>query len=363
MPLEDKSAETEIETEVEQTSEDVVVEASPPDATKEGADPSTAAAEEVELSDDEKFRKEFIDKYDGGGEPEAEETATDKPEVKAEDGTDKAEHLTDAEDDEARITDEEFKGLSENVRQRIGALNKKTRIAEKANVELTSERDQFKQSHDQLEVVQKFSQENGLTSDGINQAMNVAAMFGQGRHAEFLAAVEPMISQAKQAMGQEYAPDLQQQIDDGHMTEEAAMQLTQANAATARATAEADSLRNANTQQTQVTSQNDHVTSMQTAMNEAEAQLKLSDPDYALKSAAIQAELSKQIAAGQIPRSAAEAANMVRSAHALTPKPARPAPKPTKPTPTASTKKGGKPVYKNSEENFMGRMNEYQPPH
>lgn len=363
MTLEDKSAETEIETEVEVTSEDVVVESSSPDETNEGAESSPAAAEEVELSDDEKFRKEFIDKYDGGGEPEAEETATEKPEVKAEDGTDKAEHQTDAEDDEeVRLSDEEFKGLSENVRQRIGSLNKKARVAEKANVELTSERDTFKQSYDSLEIVKKFSKENNLTSEGINQAMNVAAMFSNGNHAGFLEAVGPMVSAAKQAVGQEYSPDLQQQIDDGHMTEDAAMQLTRSNAQAATATAEANRLREVNTQKEQRTIQNNGYAEMQSAMNEVEAQLKISDPDYALKSAAIKAELSKQIAAGQIPRSATEAANMVRSAHALTPKPARPALKPTKPTPNASAKKGGKPVYNTAEESFMGKMNDYQPP-
>ena len=364
MNLEDLSAETGNETEVDQTSNDVVDEAQSPSAT-EGAESSPAAdqVDAEEKSSDDAFREKFIAEYDGGGEPEAEETAEDEPKPDAEDKSAEPEHSKDAEDDEARISDEEFKKLPESVRQRIGSLSTKLgkKDVELANV--TSERDTFKTSHEQLEVVRKFSAENNLTPDGINTAMSVAAMFANGDYEGFMKAAGPMITQARQALGQEYAPDLQDQIDEGHMTEEAAMRLTQANLERDKAKADAKALADRQAEQTQVTGQQQLVATMRTAMNDAESKIKLADPDYALVQKAVMDGVVAMIKEYGAPRTPSEAARWVRTAYSEVDKPAkRPAPKPTPTTPSATSIPKATHTSTDPQQRWLDKMDDYEPP-
>lgn len=364
MTLEDLSAETGNETEVDLTSDDVVDKAQSPSAT-EGAESSPAAdqVDAEEKSSDDAFREKFIAEYDGGGEPEAEETAEEEPEPSADDKSAEAEHQTDAEDDEARISDEEFKKLPESVRQRIGSLSTKVGKRDAHIVELTSERDTFKASHEQLETVRKFSAENNLTPDGINQAMTAIAKRSNGDHEGFLQMVMPLVTSSKQALGQEYDPNLQDQIDEGHMTEEAAMRLTQANMERDKAKADAKALADRQAEQNKATSQQQLVATMRTAMNDAESKIKLADPDYALVQKAVMDGVVAMIKEYGAPRTPSEAARWVRTAYSEVDKPAkRPTPKPTPTTPSATSIKKGAHTSSDPQQRWLDKMDEYEPP-
>lgn len=323
--------------------------ASSPDATEGVSSSDTAPQDERSHVDEavDEFLKKFGEPDDANAdekEGKAEEGEQDAPEGerKAE-SKPKDEQQTDRDDgdDEHRLSDDEFKALPDGARKRIGHLNARAKRAEKQLRDYESELEVVRDSHERLETLRTFSEQNGITNDDVTLAFGLMAKLRGGDFKGFLSDVTPLVEGARQAAGEAYAPDLQQRVDQGYLSEDDARELTKARAEAARARELAEK---ANTQARTVAEQQSRAnenTAIVQAVAKREAELKGEDPDYAQKSEAIKLYVQQVMKAGGIPKSRDAAVQLVNDAydfvskHAATPR-AEP-PKPTAPRPTGAS--------------------------
>jgi hypothetical protein len=185
-----------------------------------------------------------------------------------------------------------------------------------------------------------------MSQEDVATALGAFAKFRTGDYRGFLAELSPILDEARQSAGETFAPDLQKQVEDGYLTEDAARELTKARLEAKRAKEEASL---AQRQAQSVTEQSRRAATIDTirsAVNAREAELRSTDPDYAQKAPAVKSFMEYALKRGAIPRTKEEAIQMVNEAHAYaaTLAPPKPAPAPTAPRPTASSAPRGKPV-------------------
>lgn len=319
---------------------------------------SSDVTDEAEKDSAEAIREDFLKKWgeeesaetDEAGEPElaaegdadGAETAEDQPdEAETEQNPTEEEpalaETDDGEDDEFRIPDEEFKALSGGVKKRLGHLNAR---AKKAERELSQHAETIKpleEKSSRFDELQSFVQTNSIQPENVTVAFDAMAKMSAGDYQGFLDLVQPWYQQAQLAVGAAIAPDLQQRVDDGYLTEDDAKELTQA-----RVSAEVNKNRVADLtekQQQQAESQaaEDNRSSVLQAFNSREAHFKSSDPDYALKSQAIASMIEFAVKGGNIPDTPEKAIEMVNDAHErVTASLAPPKPKPQQTPPRVS---------------------------
>lgn len=175
-----------------------------------------------------------------------------------------------------------------------------------------------------------YLEQHQLAPDDVNLLLGVGAALRRGDYASFLDGLEPYRQVALQALGRTAAPDLQAQIDDGSMSEDAARELTRTRMEAARHRAEAET-------QTQRLSERDTQAlqgQVSRAVQDWENALRARDPDYALKETLIQSTSRGLLAAAGGLRSPADAVAIAQRAYdevtaAFTR--GRPAPRPTRP--------------------------------
>lgn len=333
-----------------ETTEEVVAEQALSPSETDGASSSEAAVETPETAE-EAIRREFLEKY---GADEGEETPEEEGEAKAEAEADTNEaaqkpetdtERDDSEDDAFRIPDEDFKGLPSGVKQRIGHLNAKAKKAEREKSELETEITPLRDSHERFTTLQNYVKENDIEPQNVTLAFDAMAKMSRGDFQGFIDTIKPFYDHAMQAAGATFSPDLQQRVDDGYLTEEDAKELTKARMQGQTFKGQAEQLRQRDAERQQQERQSQDASNMLSAINSREAQLKASDPDYALKSQAMRSAIQFALESGAVPKTADEAIKMVNRAYenvsASFVKPT--SPKPTPPRPSASTPPRGKP--------------------
>lgn len=291
-PKKDKTQESEL-AETTETNISEAEQAQSPGQTDGVSSSDTEVTEDQSEVSAEQIRNEWLEKYgDKTPEEASEEDADDgkTPDEKKPDASRKEEPTpaeTDDADDEHRLSDEDFKKLPEGVRKRIGTLNTRAKRAEKQVATLTTQVEEGADAAKRMSDLRTFAEQSQMTAEDVANGLGIMAKLTTGDYEGFLTAIAPFLEQARLAAGQAIAPDLQSQVDDGFLTEEAAKQLTRARLQAERATQEAQRERQRSTalQETQTR----QVTTQQilTAVNAREAELRGSDPDYARKSPAI----------------------------------------------------------------------------
>lgn len=329
---------------------DVAAEQTLSPSETDGASSSEAAVEAPETAE-EAIRREFLEKYgsdDGEETPEDEDAAaaaddTDTPEAAQKPETDI--QSDDDEDDAFRIPDEDFKGLPQGVKQRIGHLNAKAKKAEREKSELQAEMTPLRDAHERFSTLQNYVKEHDIQPQNVTLAFDAMAKMSRGDFQGFIDAIKPFYDHAMQAAGAAISPDLQQRVDDGYLTEEDAKELTRARVQTQTFKGQAEQFRQRDSERQQQERQSQQTNGILTAINDREAQLKASDPDYALKSQAMKAEIQWLLENGAVPKTAQQALAMVNKAYEnVSAKYVKPvAPKPTPPRPSASTPPRGRP--------------------
>ena len=148
--------------------------------------------------------------------------------------------------------------------------------------EMISERDGYKQSHEELSGLKGYMTNAGLSTDEVNNGFEIMRLIKHDP-AQALAALKPYVDQLEQITGVHLSSDIQERVDEGYLDEDSARELSElrsrntlATQASERATAEANTIR----QQTQVTQHADQVSS---AVSEWENKWSSTDPDYKLK--------------------------------------------------------------------------------
>lgn len=302
------------ETAIEQSAE--AIETSSPDVTQ-GASTSDAA-DNAEETDADKIAAEFLKKYgapeeesDGDAAASDEETPDEQKAAR-----EKApEPEVDEEDDEHRIPDEEFKSLSVGVRRRIGRLSSNLKDANRKIETMTSELETAKDSQTRLTALRDYATQRNMTAENVTQALEISGKLASGDFEGFLKDVMPMVQAAQQALGQTFAPDLQDQVDSGYLSEEAARELTKARAEAARAKQMAEASQAQLSQRSQQEQQQSTLQAIGAAVSARERELQASDPDYARKQTAVRSILEMALKRGAQPRTPQEAVDMVNDAY------------------------------------------------
>jgi len=148
--------------------------------------------------------------------------------------------------------------------------------------EMITERDSFKQSHQELMGLKSYMTEAGLSIDEVNTGFEIMKNIKENPQAAY-EALMPYIEQMETSTGRRLSADIQERVDEGYLDEESAREMSQlrsreqlATEASQRAAAQAQQIQ----QQQQV---QQHATNVSGAVSEWETQWSSSDPDYKLK--------------------------------------------------------------------------------
>lgn len=337
----------------------VADEALSPSATDEGTSSSDVADQE-DNSLAEALQREFDQTYGDAGpadpEPEAEQDgetqAEEEAEPEAASGEDDDSATAEDADDDFRIPDEEFKGLPPSVKKRVGKLS--TRL-KRTTQELNTLKETVPDLEDRagrFEKIRQFTQENNIDPKGIDVMFNMAAMLSKGDHAGFLAAVQPYYDHAAQATGKVIAPDLSERVESGYLTEQDAIQLTQARVQAQTSQAAAQEARQRLQREREGQQSQAAQVQVKQAIQARTEQLQQEDPNFAQKLPAIMKVVQSARERGAQFNTAEDAISMLNAAYEAIGPVAKPARQPvaTPPRPTASTPPRGNAQPKTLEE-------------
>lgn len=213
------------------------------------------------------------DKEDGGSseEDKSEKSEDDK---KSKDNKDKADDFEDFSPEERakmkKATTERFdklKGLYRESKEKVTQL---TAQVEQANVEAGYYRNFV-----------NYLDENRLSQDDANNLFYIGALM-RNDPVKALEVLTPYYNQLLQMTGSVLPPDLQQQVSQGYITKEAALELSR-HRASGQTNQVIQRERETYQQQQDAQRQQKNIASMQTAVAEWEKQWSSSDPDYAKK--------------------------------------------------------------------------------
>jgi hypothetical protein len=227
-------------------------------------------------------------------------------------------------------TEAELKKLRPETRKRFERLLGQRN---QARSELQAVRPEL-DAHRQL---QGYLSEHQLAPDDVNALLSIGAHLRKGDYQSFLNGVTPYVMAAQEALGMRVARDLQTQVDEGTLSEEAARQMT----ATRHRAAQAEHRLKEQGQQHQVERQNATVTNIRQAVDQWEANIRSRDPDYAHKATAVRRYSQALLHERGTPRSPEEAVALTQAAYdEATRELVRirgPAPQATKATPTSGS--------------------------
>lgn len=175
------------------------------------------------------------------------------------------------------------------------------------------ERDQYRQGHEQFGAIQGFMQQNKLQVQDVSQALKIAAAINNdpAKAAEML---QPIVQRLHQYTGEVLPDDLKQRVESGELSEQDARELVKTRNENARLNRQSQQ----QSQQFEQSRRTEATQRVQAAMadaaNREQDQIAKSDPDYEKKAPLVRDKLAVLIPQRQ-PKSAEEAAALVREAH------------------------------------------------
>lgn len=178
-----------------------------------------------------------------------------------------------------------------------------------------------------------YLRQNQLAADDVNRLLGVGSALRRGDFRAFLDGVTPYVLVAQEALGIRVAPDLQRQVEEGTVSEQAARELTRTRHQARRAEHELSAAR----QQTVADQQVRNVVAIRDAVDAWEAGQKTRDPDYAHKAVAVRRFSQALLQERGLPSSPQQAVEWVKSAYDEASRELmrmRPAPQPTRVAPS-----------------------------
>lgn len=175
--------------------------------------------------------------------------------------------------------------------------------------ELTRERDQYKQGHDEYGRIDAFMRDNELAPEEVANGFQIMAMM-RSNPDKALEALRPFIQQLETVTGKTLPDDLQVHVSDGTVTAEVAAETARLRQDTLRQTQQAERAEASRQSDTQ----RSHVQSIQSAASAVEKEIESADPDYARKQPFVLDRVRSMIAENP-PKSPDEARAIVRKAH------------------------------------------------
>jgi hypothetical protein len=182
--------------------------------------------------------------------------------------------------------------------------------------------------------LQGYLQEHQLAPDDVNILLGVGASLRRGDYQSFLQGVTPYVMAAQEALGLRISTDLQSQVDDGLIDENAARELTRTRHRAAQAEARLQDFNQVATTQQQA----QQIEGIRSAVDTWEQGIQRRDPDYAQMSGAVRRYAQGLLQERGTPRTAQEAVALTQAAYdevRATFGARQPAPRPTRSTPSS----------------------------
>lgn len=194
---------------------------------------------------------------------------------KAKDDKDKAD------DDFEDFTPEERKHLKKATAERFDKLKGLYRESKEKVTQLSAQVEQATVEAGYYRKFVGFLEENRLSSDDANNLFYIGALM-KNDPTKALEVITPYYHALMQMTGNVLPPDLQEQVKQGYMTKEAALELSR-HRASGKTGQVIQRERESHQQQQDAERQQKNIATMQTAVADWEKQWSSSDPDYAKK--------------------------------------------------------------------------------
>lgn len=286
-----------------------------PTVTAEPADAPTAADEPKTF--EEAAAQALADLRGEPAKPADAATDADaEGEDKAEAETDAGEKGASGEDDD-RLSDEEMKALPKRAVKRISTLTRKRREAEEALETFRTESAPLREKAESFEKFHQVLDSANLDGNDLAATLPIMAAIKSGDAAKALEMLTPIYQRLQQSAGQAISPEYQQRVDDGHMSEEAALQATKRDAELVRERARLEALEGREAQRSQQTQQQEQAQAYISEASKATADLRRTDPTFDRKAPAIAERVKAQLARFGQPRTPQDMGELVRDAHAF----------------------------------------------
>ena len=241
----------------------------------------------------------------------SEEDKSDDNEDKSDDKKDKSE-LEDNSDDE-EISEDELKFMKQKTRKRFEQLQTKYREEKDKRVQVEQENEQYKGFYNQYSG---YLEKNNISAEEANQLFDIGALMKNDPQ-KALETITPYYNQLLQMTGNVLPQDLQQQVQQGYITEQHARELSRQKAMNANHQNRVHQQQQLHQQQESQRIQELN-TNIQSALANLEKGWQSSDPDYKMKSTRIQERVKlmwlEANQKGQMPKSTDEAVQMAESA-------------------------------------------------
>lgn len=231
---------------------------------------------------------------------------------------------------------EEIAAMAPNTRRRVNQL-----LAQRA--ELRTETQALRQDAEAFNGFREVVKGYGLSPEHVDPLLQIGGHLRRGPegYKAFLAAVEPVIANVREALGLTVPTDLQGRVDQGDMTEDAAKELSRTRHQAALAETKATDAQ----RETQGHVAERHRASVHKAVTDWQTTAQATDPDFALKLKPMQLAAKALLAERGPPRTPAEAVAYAQSAYATATEMVRgmaPKPTATRPTPAGHSASGNR---------------------
>jgi len=224
-------------------------------------------------------------------------------------------------------TPEELASYKQGTRQRIERL--------------LGERNFFRTEAQVTQTLRDFLVANDIAREDFQLTLDLAAAMRRGDFRSFLEGVGPYVQLATQALGITLPPDLQQEVQLGRMTQNAASELSRERYARALADQRATRATQVMTDQQNYQSQTQFSQAIEGSVQAWENSVRQTDPDYARKEETVRNFLWAVVREQGPPRSVEHAVEIAKEAYARANSVFRqftPAPRATRPVPSSTNR-------------------------
>lgn len=281
--------------ETEETLTDAIADALKPEGDD---DDKEGEGESEDDAKDEDRREADPDKEESDEKAEGDKEKGERREKEAEEQDDEGDDLEEGQ----RVPYDRFKKVIDQrneTRQKLSSMEQEV--------------DQYREGHQQFEAIQSFLGQNDLRQQDAVEALQIAAMMNNDP-AKALEMLQPKLQMLQQFTGDALPQDLQDQVETGEISREAARELVKTRNQNAllqqrQQRSESQQREQQTRQQTQATQQ-----AMAQAADSVQRQIVEADPEYGKKAPFVQKELQVLISQRN-PRTPDEAAALVREAH------------------------------------------------
>jgi hypothetical protein len=215
------------------------------------------------------------------------------------------------------VTADELSKYGKTAKRRI---NKLTRQREKLTGEVQRLKD-MEPSAQAADQVTKYLRDNDISRDDFLMTLELASAMRRGDFKTFYEGVKPYMKLAEEYLGVSLPPDLQQQVQQGHMTSQAASMYSKERMDRAMAQTNVARQQQAmqqiqqTSQQTQQQQQREYLAGqVRDTVNAWEQQIMRTDPDYAAKQPAVQDTMWAVVREQGVPQSPDHAVKIAQEA-------------------------------------------------